>query len=695
MEFYKVIKNKKINFSVENLIKISALFIILLLTVIIRLLPLRYGAYISEFDPYIQFLQAEFIVTRVVENGFLGFTEYFQWHNNLTWHPEGVDMATRYLPGVPFAGALLHLLFMSIGMNWSLETTVIYFPIITAVISVFLVYLIGKKINGVSTGLFAALFFSLTPAFITRSSLGWYDTETVGILCLLATIFFYLSALKKENPINKRYIFGILSGVFLGLMSASWGAYQYLAGVLAIVAIIITIFGYRPQNFERINLLTIVVGSGIISLVPKHGFKFLYSPIAVLLYIGVLLPFLFKYLKISLKENKKEVVLIGLTTTLIFLILIVFGPLSQISLRYLSVVNPFIKISDPVVQSVQEHAGAGAGAFFYYFTFLIPFIFYGFYNTLKKLDEQKIVILIFAFTSIYAASSFSRLGILTAPFMAIMAAIGLSTLLNLIYKHLSIFNDVKHTKYSQKNNKILYFVIVCLILFITILPFTVAVNTADTPVTIASSSLPIRYELTMWLDALEWINQNIPEDAVVGAWWDYGYWISVIGERRTVADNATWNSTRIAVLATMFLSEEDKAVEIAEDLDIDYIVVFVTTRPVMLSDGALYYCLVQCTGSGFGEESKFLQMANIAEIPKEKFMDLETGQLYPQFWNTLLGRMIPYELMVQHDGIDFYIEQFKYPDDGWNFEDEKLVLVYRSPGAEETGIDILIYKIVK
>ena len=80
-------------------------------------------------------------------------------------------------------------------------------------------------------------------------------------------------------------------------MSASWGAYQYLAGVLAIVAITITIFGYRPQNFERINLLTIVVGSGIISLVPKHGFKFLYSPIAVLLYIGVLLPFLFKYLQ--------------------------------------------------------------------------------------------------------------------------------------------------------------------------------------------------------------------------------------------------------------------------------------------------------------------------------------------------------------------------------------------------------------
>ena len=57
--------------------------------------------------------------------------------------------------------------------------------------------------------------------------------------------------------------------------------------------------------------------------------------------------------------------------------------------------------------------------------------------------------------------------------------------------------------------------------------------------------------------------------------------------------------------------------------------------------------------------------------------------------------MIPYELMVQNQGIDFYIEQFKYPDDGWNFEDEKLVLVYRSPGAEKSGVDILIYKIVK
>ena len=38
---------------------------------------------------------------------------------------------------------------------------------------------------------------------------------------------------------------------------------------------------------------------------------------------------------------------------------------------------------------------------------------------------------------------------------------------------------------------------------------------------------------------MEWIKNNTPKDAVVAAWWDYGYWISTMGERATLADNST------------------------------------------------------------------------------------------------------------------------------------------------------------
>ena len=39
-----------------------------------------------------------------------------------------------------------------------------------------------------------------------------------------------------------------------------------------------------------------------------------------------------------------------------------------------------------------------------------------------------------------------------------------------------------------------------------------------------------------WVHALEWVGSNTPEDAVIAAWWDYGYWIKYIAERDSVAD---------------------------------------------------------------------------------------------------------------------------------------------------------------
>ena len=48
-----------------------------------------------------------------------------------------------------------------------------------------------------------------------------------------------------------------------------------------------------------------------------------------------------------------------------------------------------------------------------------------------------------------------------------------------------------------------------------------------------------------WQYAMSWIRENIPEDAVFGHWWDYGYWVQSIGERATVLDGGNsipyWN----------------------------------------------------------------------------------------------------------------------------------------------------------
>lgn len=48
-----------------------------------------------------------------------------------------------------------------------------------------------------------------------------------------------------------------------------------------------------------------------------------------------------------------------------------------------------------------------------------------------------------------------------------------------------------------------------------------------------------------WQNAMSWVRENTPKDAVFSHWWDYGYWVQSIGERATVLDGGNaivyWN----------------------------------------------------------------------------------------------------------------------------------------------------------
>jgi asparagine N-glycosylation enzyme membrane subunit Stt3 len=39
-----------------------------------------------------------------------------------------------------------------------------------------------------------------------------------------------------------------------------------------------------------------------------------------------------------------------------------------------------------------------------------------------------------------------------------------------------------------------------------------------------------------WQEAMGWVRDNTPKDAVFAHWWDYGYWVQTMGERATVLD---------------------------------------------------------------------------------------------------------------------------------------------------------------
>ena len=74
-------------------------------------------------------------------------------------------------------------------------------------------------------------------------------------------------------------------------------------------------------------------------------------------------------------------------------------------------------------------------------------------------------------------------------------------------------------------------------------------------------------------EAYWWLRDNTPEDARVMAWWDYGYQITGIGERTTIADGNTWNHEHIATLGKALTSEQHKAHKIVRHLA-DYILIW-------------------------------------------------------------------------------------------------------------------------
>ncbi|MBM3230121.1 hypothetical protein FJZ22_00490 [Candidatus Pacearchaeota archaeon] len=48
-----------------------------------------------------------------------------------------------------------------------------------------------------------------------------------------------------------------------------------------------------------------------------------------------------------------------------------------------------------------------------------------------------------------------------------------------------------------------------------------------------------------WQQAMSWVRENTPENAVFAHWWDYGYWVQSIGKRATILDGGNsygyWN----------------------------------------------------------------------------------------------------------------------------------------------------------
>ena len=658
--------------------------------------PADYGFELNEFDPFFNFRATKFIVDN-------GYVEYFAWHDDKSWYPDGRNVSAT-------SQVMLHIttaaLYQSFGMGQSLYDFTILFPVIIGSLTTIVIFALVRVLGGTTAGLLASLFFAVSMPVIIRGTVGWFKSEPLGLFYGFLGVYLFLSGIKSDN--GKVSFFKLIAGgVFVSLGISSWGGTQFF--VILLVLFFLGIPFLRKDKkfiawalpvFVSALLLTITIFErpGVDFVLGYGGLGLIGSTVFVLSF--------FQIQKIKIKNNIRYGFLLLGGFVLIGISFIATNAVSLPSFRYLNAVNPFLSSDNTIVQSVAEHSSVTMEQLFPSLSVLMIFSGIGVWLLFHIKENQNFHIkndmvlfaLIIGFVGIYISSAFIRLEIFGSIAVIVLASIGVSLLISNVLK--------KHSKNSLSS--IAKFSFVAVIIVLLTIPVALPVNAnwinvVKIPPTILHGGTHFNITTNDWGDALEWIKGNTEHDAVIAAWWDYGYWITAIADRTTLIDNATINQVQIKKVAKIFLSTPDDAWKQLTDMEVDYVLVYIAAQKLSNDNYSPFYVL-----GGGGDEDKKYWLLRIAEMPLQEYLYSDNATGTEKFWNsTLLGKMIPFTPLGYLDlseysqaedyqsGYVLYLKDIKYDSNS----NEPLQLVYTSPSfdriSEGEVSGIIIYKINK
>ncbi len=582
----------------------TTLTIILALAAIIRLLPLRWGAYISEFDPYFNYNDMRQITAN-------GWQFWYHYTDTRAWFPFGRAPVITSYPGTSFTGTLVYQFLNTLGIPISLYDAAVYTPVFLGVFAVLVTYFFARDLWGKSAGLFAALFLAFNSSLISRTDLGFFRNEGVGIPTMVLAFLFYVRAVQPNRSLKATVIYSMLSSVSLIYMAFSWGSFRYAAEVIGLFTFaLILIRRYTPRLFLAYGTtIGFFLYTG--TQLPLLGHIFLTESTTLAL-VGIMGVLVIMELAKLAPTSRGRLTVLGFSTVSVAGVayFLLTSNLIGAGLRgkFLATVNPFIRQNIPLIASVAENRPSTWASFYLELGSLTLLGVFGFFFAFQRLREGDVLLIIFGVTAFYFAASLVRLTLILAPAISTLAAITVVELgkpaMDIIRQ--SVIFPRRKLRFVKPLSREYSLGILLIVLILVIPTFINAVQSAYTPVTIAASSLPVRAPVDDWFDTLTWMNNNLPSTSVVFAWWDYGYWITVNTGLHTLADNGTGNLTQIQNIAAGFMLNESLAVHLLQRYGVTHVAVFVSYNRGLCGAGqnAPLFC-------GYGEDSKWFWMVRI------------------------------------------------------------------------------------
>jgi dolichyl-diphosphooligosaccharide---protein glycosyltransferase len=641
----------RLEISHGTIIAIAALALILFVAFVVRLLPLRWEnlvggtAYLNEFDPYYQFSATQHMINNGLLSPFLGSG----WVNMQKWYPWGLNMQGT-LPSLPMTAAVLYDIIKVFGANIDLMTFTSILPAIIGMFDCLIIYFLGKDYGGKTVGLFAALFLALAPSFLQRSSLGFFDTEVPGVLGLLLFTFLFLRSIDGKRSIRSSLIYSLGAGAALAYFIGGWGASYYILDLAALFVFVMVVLKRYSQRLLISYSVVFGLALFIATKVPYIGNQYLLSGAVVPVAAVFVILLIAEILRNNISMKSKLTLAVGtlVVGSIAFIALWAGGFLGALTGKFSTVLDPFIRAASPLINSVAEQRISGWGNIYTELGIAILFFLVGLYFTLRNPTNRNIFILLFSVTSLYFAASMVRLLVIFAPAFAIIAGMGLLSLIKPFYTLLqeSPRSIAKAKRKLARVSKEYSGVAVFIIFMLLVTEFAFAPTQVGTvprpiagayiPTAISASSLPLggtdlNQPVTAWLDAIKWLNENAKPTDVVVAWWDYGNWLADLGNVTSFADNTTVNGTQIENLGFIFMGNENQSMHMLNTYNsynnpghVKYIMVFTVLQIGQSSSSSSSYIAYP---SGYGDEGKWSWMARISGEAKNRLV--ENGYMNP------------------------------------------------------------------
>jgi dolichyl-diphosphooligosaccharide--protein glycosyltransferase len=614
-----------------NVIIVVALAITAIVALLVRLLPMiGFDVLVREFDCWYNYHQTAYILQN-------GFGAWFGWVDMGAWVPYGRNVPISTYPGVAFTCALMYLGLTALGFRVDLMWLCVVYPPILGTLGVIATYFLGKEVANKEAGLFAAFFMAVIPAYTQRTIAGFFDTENVGILATILTLYFFSRSLRKGSVSS-----AVLAGLFMGYLCVGWSVFMYVFELLAIFALLMVLLRRYSRRLLLAYSGTVMGGMMFATYIPRTGPTFLYSTTGIIP-IGILGLLILIELSRALRLTERRaphglmqrvarlrpyvphlfgamsaLVVVGLgylfQSGLIVQILSMQpgGFIGGIGGKFATVIDPLIRRSGAqLLASVGEHLPSPWATFWYNLGFLVLIVPFGFYAAFRREAETDLLLIVFALTAIYFCGSMIRLALLLAPAAAIVGAYGLIVALTpfrTVYWQRPVLTRRRRriTPPATRSFATITYVCVLLLLIGTTVNSLGYVNQMGSAEIIPGNrdlaSGDVTFVARDYVETFAWMRTHTPPGSIVVSWWDYGYWIRVAGNRSSVSDNGTINKTQIAWVGRLMMERNPlEALRIARRWNANYVLAhFGLYSPGFSGDENKWQWMIRIAGEVFG-----------------------------------------------------------------------------------------------